>query len=64
MPHVQYFPFAVGSIALFRSKYMKPTFSMDVPNIYEYLTFMFEIILKEQLRLFIALACFGRLLPT
>jgi hypothetical protein len=64
MPHVQYFPFPVGSIALFRSMFMKLTFSIYVPNIYEYLTFMFEVILKEQLRLFIALACFGTLLPT
>jgi hypothetical protein len=64
MPHVQYFPLLVGSIALFRSKCMKLTFSIYVPNVYEYLTFIFEVILKEQLRLFIVLACFDTLLST
>jgi len=62
MPHVQYFPFPMGSIALFRSKYMKLTFSIHVPNIYEYETFMLEVILQEKMRLFIAVACFGTLL--
>jgi len=64
MPHVQYFPFPVGSISLVRSKYMKLTFSIYVPNICEYETFMFEVILQEQMRLFVFVACFGTLLPT
>jgi len=59
MPHVQYFPFPMGSISLFRSKYMKLIFSIHVPNIYEFETFMLQVILQEQMRIFITGACFG-----
>ena len=52
MPQVQYFPFPVGSIVLFRAKYMKLTFWISVPNIY-------EVTVMEQLRLFTARACFA-----
>lgn len=41
------FPVPCGIHTLFRSKFMKLTFSMYVPNIYDYLTFIFKVILKE-----------------
>ena len=38
---------------------MKLIFSIHVPNIYEFETFMLQVILQEQMRIFITDACFG-----